>query len=183
MTSKRRRTSCLRNILEKDNRLYICEICRCEDMELDDGQWLWNGKPLKLEIDHIQRYQHTDDDLDHPSNLRWLCPNCHKSTPSWANNGKKRLHFQEKSDKRRQMEKHGKEYICTECQCVHMQKEHHYWLWKDWPLNLEQDHIHGRNIENPHSADNMRWLCRNCHSQTSNFCGHGKRKKIKRTVS
>lgn len=176
MKSKRRRTSCLRNILRKSGKLYICEICRCEDMDLHDGEWIWNGKPIQLEIDHIKGNCSKDDDVDDPSNLRWLCGNCHKSTSNWGQSNRTgKLHFQAISDKRKTMERKGHEYICAECKCCNMTKEHHYWLWKDWPLNLEIDHIQGRKIDNPHSKENTRWLCRNCHSQTNNFCGRGKK--------
>ena len=62
MKSKRRRTSCLRNIMKKSEKLYMCEICRCEDMDLHDGEWIWNGKPIQLEIDHLKGNNCTDDD-------------------------------------------------------------------------------------------------------------------------
>lgn len=46
---------------------------------------------------------------------------------------------------------------------------------KDWnnnPLILEMDHING--INNDHRLENLRFLCPNCHSQTSNFRGRNK---------
>jgi hypothetical protein len=39
----------------------------------------WNGKPLTLEIDHIDG----DNLNDERENLRFLCPNCHSQTPTY----------------------------------------------------------------------------------------------------
>jgi Zn finger protein HypA/HybF involved in hydrogenase expression len=37
------------------------------------------------------------------------------------------------------------------------------------PLVLQLDHINGKNSD--HRLENLRWLCPNCHSQTSTFSG------------
>ncbi len=41
----------------------------------------WNGKPLRLQVDHIngERY------YNRPENLRLLCPNCHTQTSTFSN--------------------------------------------------------------------------------------------------
>ncbi len=55
-----------------------CEIC---------GQLpIWNGKPLSLQLDHI------DGDLDNNkrSNLRVLCLHCHSQTPHYGSKNKGR---------------------------------------------------------------------------------------------
>lgn len=51
---------------------YICNICKLKPF--------WNNKKLTLQIDHINGV-HNDNRLE---NLRWLCPNCHSQTDSFA---------------------------------------------------------------------------------------------------
>jgi 5-methylcytosine-specific restriction endonuclease McrA len=49
----------------------------------------WNGMPLILHVDHID-----GNYLDcQPSNVRFLCPNCHSQTPSWAGGNKLVRHY------------------------------------------------------------------------------------------
>ena len=64
-----------RTYTTQDNpELYICEC----------GQGaMWNGKPLTLQVDHIDG-NHANNDQN---NLRWLCPNCHTQTPTWGTKG------------------------------------------------------------------------------------------------
>ena len=59
-----------------EDRGYKCESCGISD---------WNGKPLTLQVDHID-----GNAGDHtPTNVRLLCPNCHSQsdTFSGANKG------------------------------------------------------------------------------------------------
>ncbi|MFD7470359.1 HNH endonuclease signature motif containing protein [Streptomyces tendae] len=46
----------------------------------------WLGKPMTLEVDHIDG----DWSNDRPGNLRLLCPNCHASTDTWCRGGRGR---------------------------------------------------------------------------------------------
>lgn len=70
-------TTRLRNRLIKDGLLeYKCESC---------GLCEWQGKPLTLELDHID-----GDNTNHRlSNLRLMCPNCHSQTETYKSKNKR----------------------------------------------------------------------------------------------
>ena len=62
--------SIIRFLTERDG--YCCSKCRLTD---------WCGEKLTLDIDHIDG----NNKNTLPSNLRYLCPNCHRQTPTWGN--------------------------------------------------------------------------------------------------
>lgn len=72
LKGRRERPTMLRRALIEIGVPYECSMCG------NDGTWM--GTPLTLEVDHI------DGDLfnNSPSNLRFLCPNCHRQTPNFA---------------------------------------------------------------------------------------------------
>lgn len=59
---------------------------------------------------------------------------------------------------RRALIESGQIYKCVLCNIKN---------WKNQTLNLEIDHINGNNADN--RTKNLRFLCPNCHSQTSTF--------------
>ncbi len=52
-----------------------CELCKINE---------WQGKPLKLECDHIDG-DHSNNNI---KNLRLICPNCHSQTDTYKNKNK-----------------------------------------------------------------------------------------------
>lgn len=62
----------------KENR---CELCGCSNE--------WNGKPLTLQLDHING-NHSDNRLE---NLRIVCPNCHSQTETFSNKRAKKHNY------------------------------------------------------------------------------------------
>jgi predicted nucleic acid-binding Zn ribbon protein len=67
------KTTLRRYVIERDGE-------KCSDCGIPA---FWNGKPLTLDMDHING----NNSNNAPANLRLLCPNCHTQTPTW---GKKR---------------------------------------------------------------------------------------------
>jgi hypothetical protein len=55
----------------------------CRDCKIDNT---WNGKPLTLEIEHINGI----NDDNRKENLTWLCPNCHSQTNTYRNSNNRR---------------------------------------------------------------------------------------------
>jgi hypothetical protein len=72
MDAKREKPKALRRALEDTGRPYLCAECGIGDS--------WNGRPLTLHVDHIDG-QFWDCRID---NLRFLCPNCHGQTATYA---------------------------------------------------------------------------------------------------
>ncbi len=68
---------------------------------------------------------------------------------------------------RRALIESGVEYKCVVCGIN---------KWRDKELNLEVDHIDGNSIDN--KIENLRFLCPNCHTQTSTYGFRGIKYKI-----
>lgn len=62
----------LRRALIEIGRKYVCELCGTEP-------W-WNGKKLRLHVDH----KNGDWLDDREENIRFICPNCHSQTKGYS---------------------------------------------------------------------------------------------------
>ena len=73
--------------------------------------------------------------------------------------------------KKRLIKEKGMEYKCELCPNTG--------IWNGKPLSLQLDHKNG--VNNDHRFENLRFLCPNCHSQSSNYAGRNKRKMARST--
>jgi len=64
-----------RRLISENKLLYECDVCKISD---------WLDKPLSLQLDHINGINN-DNRLE---NLRFLCPNCHSQTSTYAGRNK-----------------------------------------------------------------------------------------------
>lgn len=60
----------IKYVSERDG--YKCSCCGLVD---------WQGMSISLDLDHIDG----NNQNNLPNNLRLLCPNCHRQTPTWGN--------------------------------------------------------------------------------------------------
>jgi hypothetical protein len=78
MDAKREKPTRLRRALEETGRSYRCTECGIGDS--------WHGRALTLHIDHIDgRFWDC-----RPENVRFLCPNCHSQTATYAGRNRRR---------------------------------------------------------------------------------------------
>ncbi|MET0494590.1 MAG: hypothetical protein ABW000_15825 [Actinoplanes sp.] len=77
-TGSREKPPALRRALTEIGRPYLCAECGIGET--------WNGRPLVLQVDHIDG-QMWDC---RPENVRFLCPNCHSQTATYAGRNRPR---------------------------------------------------------------------------------------------
>lgn len=85
-SSKLLSNGALKSILKTAGRPYECDMCGISE---------WHGNKLSLDLDHIDGDTFNND----LNNLRFLCPNCHSTTPTYRgkniNTGKKKVEDKE----------------------------------------------------------------------------------------
>ena len=60
-------------------------------------------------------------------------------------------------------------YECNACKNVNFTMRDGVLMWNDQEITLQLEHING--VNNDNRPENLVFLCANCHSQTSTFCG------------
>jgi hypothetical protein len=79
--------------------------------------------------------------------------------------------------KKRLVRDFDRPYECNACKNVNFTKRDGVLMWNDQEIILQLEHKNG--INNDHRLENLEFLCPNCHSQTSTFCGRNlKRFKV-----
>ena len=92
----------LKKLLEEGKKERKCECC---------GNTEWNGKPIPLELHHING-KHNDNRIE---NLMILCPNCHAQTDNYRGKGLRDIahYFCKKCGK--EITKESKTGFCLKC--------------------------------------------------------------------
>lgn len=110
-TSATTKATYLRRALVEIGRAEECSVCKLPPV--------WQGKPLRIEIDHIDGDKWNNE----PNNLRFICPNCHAQAPTSTSsrcaeatkwNQRRKLTADEKKERIRQYELSRKR-PCAEC--------------------------------------------------------------------
>ncbi len=73
-----------KNTVKRYIKKYNLIPLKCAECKIED---LWNGKPLTLQLDHIDG--NCNNDI--LNNLRWLCPNCHSQTSTYTGRANKKM--------------------------------------------------------------------------------------------
>lgn len=79
-----------------------CEICNIEN---------WQGKPLKLQIHHIDGNRNNND----LENLQILCPNCHSQTDNFCSKNRNKIEKQKCKVCGKDIYRTTKRQLCKEC--------------------------------------------------------------------
>jgi hypothetical protein len=98
----------------------------------------------------------------------WELSTSHFFHPKDSNDWLKIRKGENKGKLAHHLKKIGRKYECEECGLGDE--------WRGKKITLQVDHINGINYD--HRPENLRFLCPNCHSQTSTFCWKNVKKNI-----
>lgn len=90
-------------LLNELNHPYECSICKCHPV--------YNNKPLRLQIDHIDGNNENESD----DNLRIICPNCHSQTDTYCAKNIKRNSLYQCIICSNQIKKNSTTKMCLKC--------------------------------------------------------------------
>jgi hypothetical protein len=76
--------------------------------------------------------------------------------------------------KKRLVRDFDRPYECSACKNVNFTKRDGVLMWNDQEIILQLEHKNG--INNDNRLENLEFLCPNCHSQTSTFCGRNSKR-------
>lgn len=109
-------------------------------------------KLYKIDISHFERYFHNN----RFNNIKYKSDEIFVKDSTYTNT---------KCLKEKLVRENKIEYKCSICE--------NEGKWKNKELKLQLDHING--VNNDNRVENLRFLCPNCHSQTSTFCSKNKK--------
>jgi len=120
------RRSLKKRIIEENLINYMCEICG------NVGDWM--GHTISLELDH-KNGVNNDNRLN---NLRFLCPNCHATTPTYSGKNKALKNKAKNNDSNIPETTNSKTIYCCKCCNKKLTKQRKTGLCEDCFKKIEQ---------------------------------------------
>ena len=159
---------------EKDHRSKFCSLCARRGYSMDGERLVADGQILSS-IKQVKNFAQLADLLGVSRQMVTRASQRLNADISHFDAGRGRPISTEKilgaksrvsrgTIRKRVLEDRLLEYICAVCSLLPN--------WHDQELTLQLDHINGKWKDN--RLANLRWLCPNCHSQTSTYTGNGR---------